>query len=73
MDRKKLILICSLAAVLVIVIILIFANLKDMSRPFIVVIDCDGHTSESAALRLLELYREQSAGLPADREKEKNV
>ena len=26
-----------------------------------------------AALRLLELYREQSAGLPADREKEKNV
>ena len=35
------------------IIILIFANRKDMTRPFIVVIDCDGHTSESAALRLL--------------------
>jgi len=38
------------------IIILIFANRKDMTRPFIVVIDCDGHSSESAALRLLEEY-----------------
>ena len=35
------------------IIILIFANLKDMSRPYIVVIDCDGHDSEQAALKLL--------------------
>ena len=38
------------------VIILIFANLKDMSRPYIVVIDCDDHNSERAALRLLDEY-----------------
>ena len=41
-------------SVLIGIIILIFANLKDMSRPFIVVIDCDGHDSERAALDLLE-------------------
>jgi hypothetical protein len=35
------------------VIILVFANRKDMTKPFIVVIDCDGHSSETAALRLL--------------------
>ena len=35
------------------VIILIFANLKDMSRPYIVVIDCAGYDSEQAALKLL--------------------
>ena len=36
------------------IILLIFANRKDMTRPFIVVIDCDGHNSETEALRLLE-------------------
>jgi hypothetical protein len=36
------------------VIILIFANRKERTRPFIVVIECDGHASESAALKLLE-------------------
>ena len=35
------------------VILLVFANRKDMTHPFIVVIDCDGHDSESAALALL--------------------
>lgn len=35
-------------------IILIFANRKDMTRPFIVVIDCDGHNSETRALKLLK-------------------
>ena len=34
-------------------IILIFANHKDMTHPFIVVIDCDGHDSETRALELL--------------------
>ena len=43
-------------SVLIGVIILVFANLKDMSKPFIVVVSCDGHTSESAALRLLEAH-----------------
>ena len=36
------------------IIILRFANRKDTTRPFIVVIDCDGHESETEALRLLE-------------------
>ena len=36
------------------IIILLFANRKDTTRPFIVVIDCDGHNSETEALRLLE-------------------
>ena len=35
------------------IIILVFANRKDMTRPFIVVIDCDGYESENAALNLL--------------------
>ena len=35
------------------IIILLFANRKDMTRPFIVVIDCDGYESENAALNLL--------------------
>ena len=38
------------------VILLIFANRKDMTRPFIVVIDCDGHESETEALRLLKKH-----------------
>ena len=41
-------------SVLIGVILLIFANRKDMTRPFIVVIDCDGHDSETAALKKLE-------------------
>jgi len=40
-------------SVLIGVIILLFANHKDMTNPFIVVIDCDGHDSEEAALALL--------------------
>ena len=36
------------------IIILLFANRKDTTRPFIVVIDCDGHNSETEALHLLE-------------------
>ena len=35
------------------IILLIFANRKDMTHPFIVVIDCDGYDSESEALSLL--------------------
>ena len=38
------------------IILLIFANRKDMTHPFIVVIDCDGHSSESAALDLLRAH-----------------
>jgi uncharacterized membrane protein YhiD involved in acid resistance len=34
-------------------ILLVFANRKDMTHPFIVVIDCDGHDSETKALGLL--------------------
>ena len=34
-------------------ILLVFANRKDMTHPFIVVIDCDGHDSETRALELL--------------------
>ena len=36
------------------VVILLFANHRDTTRPFIVVIDCDGHESETAALELLK-------------------
>ena len=36
------------------VVILLFANHRDTTRPFIVVIDCDGHDSETAALTLLK-------------------
>lgn len=35
------------------IILLIFANRKSMTQPFIVVIDCDGHDSETRALKLL--------------------
>ncbi len=35
------------------VILLLFANRKSMTQPFIVVIDCDGHDSETRALELL--------------------
>ena len=38
------------------IILLIFANRKDMTRPFIVVIDCDGYESETEALKLLHEY-----------------
>ena len=40
-------------SVIIGVIILIFANRKSMTQPFIVVIDCDGHDSETQALELL--------------------
>ncbi len=36
------------------IILLIFANRKDRTHPFIVVINCDGHASERAALSVLE-------------------
>ena len=35
------------------IIILIFANHKDMSNPFIVVLTCDGHESEQKAMKYL--------------------
>lgn len=38
------------------VIILIFANRKDMTNPFIVVLSCDGHESEENALDMLRQY-----------------
>ena len=38
------------------VILLVFANRKDMTHPFIVVIDCDGHDSETKALELLHAH-----------------
>ena len=38
------------------IILLIFANRKSMTQPFIVVIDCDGHDSETRALALLRKY-----------------
>ena len=38
------------------IILLIFANRKDMTHPFIVVIDCDGHDSETKALELLRAH-----------------
>ncbi len=37
-------------------IILVFANRKDMSNPFIVVLDCDGQKSEEAALAFLQQH-----------------
>jgi len=43
-------------SVLIGVILLIFANRKDLTRPFIVVIDCDGHESEGEALALLKKH-----------------
>ena len=38
------------------VIILIFANRRDMTNPFIVVLECDGHESEKKALELLRAH-----------------
>lgn len=38
------------------IILLIFANRKSMTQPFIVVIDCDGHDSEAKALELLRRH-----------------
>ena len=35
------------------IIILIFANHRDMTNPFIVVLTCDGHDSEEKALKYL--------------------
>lgn len=37
-------------------IILVFANRKDMSNPFIVVLDCDGQKSEEAAMNFLHQH-----------------
>ena len=38
------------------IIILIFANRKDMTNPFIVVLECDGQKSEEAALAFLQQH-----------------
>ena len=38
------------------IIILLFANRKDMTNPFIVVLDCDGQKSEEAALAFLQQH-----------------
>ena len=38
------------------IIILLFANRKDMTNPFIVVLDCDGQKSEEAALDFLQKH-----------------
>ena len=50
-------------SVLIGVIILVFANHKDMSNPFIVVLTCDGHDSEKKAVAFL---REQGLHLRTD-------
>ena len=41
-------------SVLIGVILLIFANRKDMSNPYIVVLSCEGHDSEKKALAFLK-------------------
>ena len=38
------------------IIILIFANRRDLSNPFIVVLDCDGQKSEEAAVAFLQQH-----------------
>ena len=43
------------------IIILIFANRKDMTNPFIVVLDCDGQKSEEAALAFLQQHTRRCA------------
>lgn len=43
-------------SVIIGIILLVFANLKDSSRPFIVVINCDGQNSEKAAMHILREY-----------------
>ena len=42
-------------------ILLLFANHKDISKPFIVVIQCDGHNSERAAMHLLREHTSRCA------------
>ena len=42
-------------------ILLLFANRKDGSRPFIVVIECDGFNSEKAAMHLLRDHTSRCA------------
>ena len=41
-------------SVMIGIILLIFANRKDMTNPFIVVLTCDGHASEEKALAFLK-------------------
>ena len=41
------------------IIILIFANRKDMTNPFIVVLECDGHESEEKAMTALVQHTER--------------
>ena len=41
-------------SVIIGIILLVFANRKDMTNPFIVVLTCDGHTSEEKALAYLK-------------------
>ena len=43
-------------SVLIGIIILVFANHKDMSNPFIVVLTCDGHASEQKAVDFLRRH-----------------
>ena len=43
------------------IILLVFANRKEMTHPFIVVIDCDGHESETQALELLRGHTVRSS------------
>ena len=46
-------------SVLIGVILIVFSGHKDVTKPFIVVLDCDGHESEDAALMLLEVRTER--------------
>ena len=43
------------------VILLVFANRKNMTHPFIVVIDCNGYDSETKALELLHAHTVRTA------------
>ncbi len=43
-------------SVLIGVIILVFANHRDMSNPYIVVLSCDGHESENRAVEFLRKH-----------------
>ena len=43
-----------LGSVLIGIILLLFANRKDMSNPYIVVLSCEGHDSEKQALAFLK-------------------
>ena len=44
----------SFGSVLIGIILLIFANRKDMTNPYIVVLSCDGHESEEKAIAYLK-------------------